>query len=65
MKKKTKAEKKQWQKPELIVLSRNKPEEMVLTACKVTADPPAPGPSNGSYQCNSESLPACFDTGRS
>lgn len=27
--------KKPWQKPELIVLARSKPEETVLTACKV------------------------------
>ena len=27
-------EKKQWTKPELIVLVRNKPEEAVLQACK-------------------------------
>jgi hypothetical protein len=27
-------EKRQWQKPELIVIVRNKPEEQVLTYCK-------------------------------
>jgi hypothetical protein len=27
-------EKKQWQKPELIVIVRNKPEEQVLAYCK-------------------------------
>ena len=37
-----KTERKQWQKPELIVLVRNKPEEVVLTACKKTG---ASGPS--------------------
>lgn len=34
MKKETKVEKKQWQKPELIVLTRSKPEEAVLGVCK-------------------------------
>lgn len=29
--------KKQWQKPELVVLVRNKPEEVVLAACKFTS----------------------------
>ncbi|MBC8446887.1 MAG: hypothetical protein H8D78_03980 [Chloroflexi bacterium] len=33
--------KKQWQKPELIVLVRSKPEEAVLTACKGAAMPGA------------------------
>ncbi len=33
-------EQKKWQKPELIVLVRNKPEEAVLAACK--------GPMTGS-----------------
>ena len=64
MKKEIKAEKKQWLKPELIVLARNKPEETVLTACKVTTNPPSPGPSNGSYKCTSQSN-ACYDTGTS
>jgi hypothetical protein len=31
--------KKQWQKPELIVLVRSKPEEAVLAACKYWGDP--------------------------
>ena len=30
-------EKKQWQKPALIVLVRSKPEEAVLDVCKTTA----------------------------
>jgi hypothetical protein len=58
-----KNETKQWQKPELIVLVRNKPEETVLTACKVTTNPPSPGPSNGSYACTTQQ--ACYDTGNS
>ena len=39
--------KKQWQKPELIVLERNKPEEAVLLACKVS------GRSSGNSTYNS------------
>jgi hypothetical protein len=32
-------DKKVWQKPELIVLVRSKPEEAVLTACKLSTSP--------------------------
>ncbi|MFH1067228.1 MAG: hypothetical protein V1746_04945 [bacterium] len=60
---KKKIENKQYKKPELVVLTRNKPEETVLTACKVTANPPTSGPSNGSYQCTTQW--ACYDTGNS
>jgi hypothetical protein len=35
-------EKKQWTKPELIVLVRNKPEEAVLGACKMVSGPDGP-----------------------
>jgi hypothetical protein len=35
-----KTEKKQWTKPELIVLVRSKPEEAVLAACKALRDGP-------------------------
>ncbi len=55
--------KKKWEKPELVVLVRRNPEEMVLTACKVTTNPPSSGPSRGSYQCITQA--ACFDTGNS
>lgn len=34
MNKRTESEKRQWSKPELIVLLRGKPEEAVLLACK-------------------------------
>jgi hypothetical protein len=34
MEKKTAVDKKPWQRPELIVLVRSKPEEAVLTVCK-------------------------------
>jgi len=35
--------KKQWQKPELIVLVRSKPEESVLQTCKVIYQEIGPG----------------------
>ena len=41
--------KKQWQKPQLVVLLRSKPEEAVLTACK-TASLSA-GPKNAQEGC--------------
>lgn len=41
--------KKSWQKPELIVLVRSHPEEMVLTACKGTA---LEGPVTLYTRCN-------------
>ncbi|MGC2775581.1 MAG: hypothetical protein WA418_08075 [Bradyrhizobium sp.] len=59
----SKSEKKTWQKPELVVLVRSNPEETVLTACKVTTNPPTSGPSRGSYQCTTQL--ACFATGTS
>jgi hypothetical protein len=34
---------KNWRKPELIVLTRSKPEEAVLAACKTTNYGPGPG----------------------
>ena len=50
MDKKIKTQRKQWQKPELIVLVRSKPEEAVLLACK---DPSSPIHSNQfkNYYC--------------
>lgn len=59
----SKSEKTKWQKPELVVLVRSNPEEMVLTACKVTTNPPTSGPSRGSYHCTTQL--ACFGTGSS
>ncbi len=56
-----KTEKKHWHKPELIVLMRNKPEEQVLAACKGCTNPPTSGPSNGSYNCVTGPMPACYD----
>ena len=39
--------KKEWTKPELIVLVRNKPEEAVLTACKFASG----GPDSSQFDC--------------
>ena len=39
------AEMKTWEKPELIILVRNQPEEAVLTACKGVTVPGGPGVS--------------------
>ena len=41
-------EKKSWTTPELIVLVRSKPEEAVLSGCKMN---PAKGPVNGQMDC--------------
>jgi hypothetical protein len=38
-------EKKSWERPQLTVLGRSKPEEGVLAACKLAAAT-TPGPSN-------------------
>lgn len=56
-------EKKEWQKPELIVVVRTNPEEAVLTACKDTGRYPKSGPSDGSYQCLTQA--ACYSAGSS
>jgi hypothetical protein len=53
MKKGIKTENKQWQKPELVVLVRSKPEEAVLTSCKVMGGSGYHGTNNG---CMWESL---------
>ena len=50
-----------WHKPQLIVLTRNKPEEQVLAACKGCTDPPSSGPSSGSYNCVTGPMAACYD----
>lgn len=43
--------KKEWKTPELIVLVRSKPEEAVLTACKLTFGSGA-GPVTGNTGCH-------------
>jgi len=52
------AQKRQWSKPQLIVLGRGKPEENVLAACKITG-------GNGAIKkdCRAQSgLGACSST---
>jgi hypothetical protein len=44
-------QKKEWVKPELLVLVRNKPEEQVLSGCKVTSA--SVGSGNGASNCAS------------
>jgi len=41
--------KRDWKKPELVVLTRNKPEEAVLQACKTSTDNGAEPTNNGCY----------------
>lgn len=45
--------KKMWQKPELVVLYRGKPEESVLTHCKHANNPPV-SPDAHQGDCNSQ-----------
>lgn len=41
---------KTWQKPELLVLTRGKPEEAVLASCKYTS--PSSGPDSENSMCS-------------
>ena len=52
--------KKAWVEPELIVLVRNKPEEAVLTVCKVAG---SSGPGTYDMPCNTTTDPCqlCVD----
>jgi hypothetical protein len=54
-----------WQKPELTVLTRNKPEEAVLSGCKLADSGASPADWNracylgeGSFSCNNH----CVDS---
>ncbi len=49
--------KKVWQKPELVVLVRGKPEEAVLTACKGGTFSGSPQVGNG--QCTRTNCTSC------
>ncbi|MCK4859068.1 MAG: PqqD family protein [Candidatus Omnitrophica bacterium] len=51
--------KKKWVKPQLIVLVRGKPEEMVLNACKSTVV--YPGPDNNEGRCKVLDVAVCVD----
>lgn len=37
--------KREWQKPQLVILGRGTQEEQVLATCKTTTVPSAPGPN--------------------
>lgn len=52
--------KKEWVKPELLVLVRNNPEEAVLTACKQW---PQRGPSANDWACDQAYPPSCPHSG--
>ena len=52
--------KKEWQKPQLVILTRGKPEEAVLTVCKIWA---SGGPASTEH-CNWGAT-ACWDIGSS
>jgi hypothetical protein len=50
--------KKNWFRPELIVLARSKPEEAVLTHCKRIA-PSSGGPSDAQTGCDNGVITNC------
>lgn len=52
--------KKQWQKPRLMILTRDKPGEAILTACKVAAIPESPSPGTHLYACEQPSYFICY-----
>jgi len=56
-----------WQKPELIVLVRSKPEEAVLLGCKFEDESGGPGTPIGlNYQCLDKNCTAwCVSAGLS
>ena len=48
---------KEWKKPQLIVLVRSKPEEVVLTSCKMDENGLTKGPEGHWYNyCDTSSL---------
>jgi len=55
MEKEMENKRKQWEKPQMIVLGRSKPEEGILAACKSTDGSP-PGPAS---KCNPQNPPNC------
>jgi hypothetical protein len=54
-----KTQRNQWQKPELIVLARGKPEEAILTLCKADVGHPATA-SIGSHDSCTGALGGCI-----
>ena len=55
--------KKLWQKPQLIVIVRNRPEESVLTGCKSEGGMGDSGTSN--FLCGWAACTDCYDQGTS
>lgn len=49
---------KEWQKPELVVLVRTKPEEAVLAACKESSEESS-GPNNYNNRCQIYEVSYC------
>lgn len=49
---------KEWQKPELVVLVRSKPEEAVLAACKESSEGSS-GPTTNNNRCQTYEFPYC------
>jgi len=45
-------EKRKWTQPQLVVLTRGKPEEAVLETCKYGTTIPDSGPSSNYRDCN-------------
>jgi hypothetical protein len=50
-------EKKPWQTPKLTILTRIRPEEAVLTSCKLTAG--GGGPGGNSQGCGTDAAANC------
>jgi hypothetical protein len=57
--------KKEWVKPELVILVRNKPEETVLAPCKEGEFGGGGGPYNHQFFCIGEPCGICFVVGSS
>jgi hypothetical protein len=48
-----------WEKPELVALVRNRPEESILTVCKLHSGSPITGPLQNPATCDTTSCRAC------
>lgn len=54
--------KKTWQAPQLIILTRSRPEEAILTGCKVYGGGgTASSPVNFEVACEADPCSYCFD----
>lgn len=55
------SERKRWQRPQLVVLVRSQPEEVVLTACKTGTNDLPGGPLDADFRCvDFHPLSGCF-----